>query len=54
MKEEIEEAIIDYKLGIMDPARETARIEKQANIKKNVGRKFIYNKVKLFSNQIDD
>ncbi len=38
-KEEIKDAIIDYRLGVMDPSREAAGIEKQANIKKNVGKK---------------
>eukprot|EP00347_Sterkiella_histriomuscorum_P008859 403343471 len=44
-KEDIKDSIIDYKLGIMDPSREAAGIEKQQNIKKNVGKKLRYNKI---------
>ncbi len=44
-KEEIKDAIIDYRLGVMDPAREAGRIEKQANIKKYVGKKLQYKKL---------
>ena len=35
----MQEALIDYKLGMMDPAREAAAFEKQSNIKKYIGKK---------------
>lgn len=43
--EDVQEALIDYKLGIMDPSREAAGIEKQAHIKKKVGKKLRYMQV---------
>jgi hypothetical protein len=43
---ETQEAVVDYKLGMMDPSREAAGIEKQQNIKKNVGKKLKYKNYK--------
>jgi len=42
----MEEVIVDYKLGIIDPSREAAKVEKQNRIKKRVGLKKLQLKVK--------
>jgi len=38
----VADASIEYKLGMMDPSREAARMERQKNIKKLVGKKERY------------
>ena len=45
-RKELEEVVVDYKLGIMDPGRAVAAFERQANIKRNhFGKKQIYAKL---------
>lgn len=39
------ESVVDHKLGMMDPSRAAASIEKQANIRKNRGKKARYNRL---------
>lgn len=44
-KQSIEEVSLEYRLGMMDPARDAARIERLNCIKKNVGKKKIMNEL---------
>jgi hypothetical protein len=47
---ELEDVMVDYKLGMMDPGRAVAGFERLNNIKKNrFGKKLIYEK--LFKNR---
>ena len=44
-KHSIEEVSLEYRLGMMDPARDAARIERLNCIKKNVGKKKIMHEI---------
>ncbi|CDW80135.1 UNKNOWN [Stylonychia lemnae] len=48
-RQDILESVVDHKLGMMDPSRAAASIEKQANIRKIQGKKLKYNRLSQYS-----